>query len=75
MQEPGHRIGGDVDAELVHQPGDLFWCLTRPPNASNRVTGGVVLQQDSDGVDYFGRFFSTRLRPPPAWRTRPNSAS
>jgi hypothetical protein len=34
-----------------------------------------VLQQNLDGVDYLGRFFSTRLRPAPALRARSTSTS
>jgi hypothetical protein len=35
----------------------------------------VVFQQDFDGLDYFGRFFFTGLRPAPDCRMRPTSTS
>jgi hypothetical protein len=34
-----------------------------------------VLQQNLDDFDYFGRFFSTGLRPAPALRARSTSTS
>ena len=61
--------------ELLEKLGDLVRCLVRPLDAGDGIASGVLLQQDLDGVDYFGRFFSTRLRPPPGFRTRSNSTS
>ena len=70
-----HGIGGDVDIELPQQFGDSGRCLVGPTNAGDGISGGVVFQQDFDGLDYFGRFFSTGLRPAPGWRIRPTSTS
>ena len=55
--------------------GDSGGGLMGPPNAGDGIAGGVVFQQDFDGLDYFGRFFSTGLRPAPGWRIRPTSTS
>jgi hypothetical protein len=41
-----------------------------PLDAGDGIAGGVVLQQDFDGVDYLGSFFSSGLRPPPDLRAR-----
>ena len=41
-----------------------------PLEPGDRVPGGIVFEQDLDGIDYFGRFFPTDLRPPPGRRTR-----
>jgi len=46
-----------------------------PSDAGDRIAGGVVFQQDFDGLDYLGRFFSTGLRPAPDCRMRPTATS
>ena len=43
MQEPGHGIGGNFDAGLAHQLGDLPRRLARPPEAGNRVADRIML--------------------------------
>jgi len=70
-----HGIGRDLDIELSQQFSDSGRRLVGPPNAGDGIAGGVVFQQDFDGLDYFGRFFSTGLRPAPGWRIRPTSTS
>jgi len=42
-----------------------------PSNAGDGIAGSVVFQKDLDVLDYFGRFFSTGLRPAPDCRMRP----
>jgi len=75
VEQACHRVGGDRDVELLQQLGDLLRRLAGPLQAGDGVSRGIVFQQDLDGVDYFGRFFSACWRPPPALRTRPNSTS
>lgn len=75
MKQSRHGIGGDLDIELPQQFGDSGRRLVGPSNAGDGIAGCVVFQQDLDGLDYFGRFFSTALRPAPDCRTRPTSTS
>ena len=75
MKQSRHSIGGDLDIELPQQFGDSGRSLVSPANAGDGIAGGVVFQQDFDGLDYFGRFFPTGLRPAPACRIRPISTS
>jgi len=74
-KQPRHGIGRDLNIELPQQFGDSGRRLVGPPNASDGISGDVVFQQDFDGSDYFGRFFSTGLRPAPDCRVRPTSTS
>ena len=55
--------------------GDLLGGLAGPLQPGDGISGSVVLQKNLDGIDYFGRFFSTGLRPPPALRARSTSTS
>jgi len=71
MEQTGDRVGRDFDAVLFEQVGDLAGGATGPLQAGYGVAGRVVLQQDLDGGDYSGRFFSMGLRPPPWRRMRP----
>ena len=73
VKQPCHGIGRDLDIELPQQFGDSCRRLVGPANAGDGIAGGVVLEQDFDGIDYFGRFFSTGLRPAPDCRARPIS--
>jgi hypothetical protein len=50
--------------------GDFLGRLSRPFQMVHWVAAGFVLQQFCDSFDYFGRFFSTDLRPPPSLRIR-----
>ena len=43
-----------------------------PPISANAT---ILLQKNFDGLNYFGRFFSTGLRPPPVLRVRSTSTS
>jgi hypothetical protein len=51
VEEASHGGGGDGDAGLLEQLGDLFGRAARPPQPRDRVAGGVVLQQEFDGLD------------------------
>ena len=75
VKQPRHGIGGDLDVELPQEFGDSGRRLVGPSNAGDGIAGSVVFQKDLDGLDYFGRFFSTGLRPAPGCRIRPTSTS
>ena len=51
VEEASHGGGGDGDAGWWEQLGDLFGRAARPPQPRDRVAGGVVLQQEFDGLD------------------------
>ena len=69
----GIRRNRNVD--LLKKFCDRLGRLAGPLQSGDRISGGIVLQKNLDGIDYFGRFFSTRLRPPPILRTRSTSTS
>ena len=75
VQETSDRIGRDRNVDLLKNLGDLLGRLAGPLQPGDGIAGGVVLQQNFDGLDYFGRFFSTGLRPPPVPRVRSTSTS
>ena len=75
VQETSDRIGRDRNADLLKNLGDLLGRLAGPLQPRDGVSGRVVLQKNLDRLDYFGRFFSTGLRPPPALRARSTSTS
>ena len=75
MKQSRHGIGGNVDVELPQKLGDSGRCFVGPADTGDGIAGGVVFQQDFDGLDYVGRFFSTGLRPAPECRIRPTATS
>jgi hypothetical protein len=75
VEKTSHRIGRDRDVDLLENFRDLLSRLASPLQPGNGIPGGVVFQKNLDGIDYFGRFFSTRLRPAPALRARSTSTS
>jgi hypothetical protein len=75
VQKASDRIGRDRNADLVKNLGDLLGRLAGPLQPGDGISGRVVLQKNLDGLDYFGCFFSTGLRPPPVLRTRSTSTS
>ena len=75
VEKTSDRIGRDGNIDLLENLGDLLGRLPGPLQPGNGISGGVVLQKDLDGIDYFGRFFSTGLRPAPALRARSTSTS
>jgi hypothetical protein len=75
VEKARHRVGRDRDADLLKDLGDLLGRLAGPLQPGDGISGGVMFQQNLDGIDYFGRFFSTGLRPAPALRARSISTS
>ena len=75
VEQPSDRIGRDRDIDLPENLGDLLSRLAGPLQPGDGIAGGIVLQENLDGIDYFGRFFSTRLRPAPALRAPSISTS
>lgn len=75
VEKARDSIGRDRNIDLLEKLCDRLRRLAGPLQPGNRISGGVVLQKNLDGIDYFGRFFSTRLRPPPALRARSTSTS
>src|ERR1700683_1714681 len=61
--------------DLLKKLCDFLCRLTCPLQSRNGIAGGIVLQDDLDGIDYFGCFFFTGLLPPPTLRTRSTSPS
>ena len=75
VQEPSDRTGRYRNVDFLEHLGDLLCRHASPLQPRDRISGGVVLQKNFDGMDYFGRFFSTGRRPPPALRVRSTSTS
>ena len=73
VQKTSDRIGRYRNVDLLKNLGDLLGRLAGPLQPGDGIAGGVVLQKNFDGLDYFGRFFSTGLRPPPVLRVRSTS--
>lgn len=72
MEKTGDRVGADRDTEIAQGHGHLGRGSPRPLQAGDRITGGVVFEQEFDQGDDGGGFFSTGLRPPPERRVRPD---
>ncbi len=75
VQEASDRIGRDRNVDLRENVGDLLCRFASPLQPRDGISGRVVLQKNLDRIDYFGRFFSTGLRPPPALRAPSTSTS
>ncbi len=50
MKQAGYGVGGDGDACLLEQLSDLVGSLASPPQTGDGIAGGVVLQQNLDGL-------------------------
>jgi hypothetical protein len=72
-EKTSHRVGRDGNIDLLEDLSDLLSRLAGPLQPGDGISGGIVLQQNLDGIDYFGRFFSRGLRPAPALRARSTS--
>ncbi len=75
VQKTSDSLGRDRNVDLLKNLGDLLRRLAGPLQPGDGISGRVVLQKNLDGLDYFGRFFSTGLRPPPVLRARSTSTS
>ena len=75
VEQASDGIGRDRNIDLLKNLRDLLGRLAGPLQSANRISGRIVLEKNLDGIDYFGRFFSTRLRPPPILRARSTSTS
>ena len=75
VEKTRDRVGRDRNVDLLEDLGDLLGGLASPFQPGDRISRRIVLQKNLDGIDYFGRFFSTGLRPPPALRARSTSTS
>jgi len=74
-EKTSDRIGRNRNIDLLQDCGDLLGGFASPLQTADGIPGGIVLQKNFDRVDYFGRFFSTGLRPPPILRARSISTS
>src|SRR5260370_2982656 len=70
VQKTSDSLGRDRNVDLLKNLGDLLRRLAGPLQPGDGISGRVVLQKNLDGLDYFGRFFSTGFRPPPALAAR-----
>ena len=70
-EEAGAGVGTNQDTEVTQRHGNLGGGSARPSQTRDRVTGGVVFEQELDQCNDVGGFFSTGLRPPPERRVRP----
>lgn len=76
VEQPGHGIRSRWEAQALQMRAD--WTQTQPgpkPAAAHGIARGARFQQGAQRIDYFGRFFPTALRPPPARRVRSRSTS
>jgi hypothetical protein len=75
VEKASDRIGQDRDMDLLENLRDLLDRLPGPLQPGDGISGGVVLQKNFDGLDYFGRLFPRALRPAPGLRVRSTSTS
>src|SRR5450432_4459716 len=75
VEKASDGVGRNGNVDLLENLGDLLSRLAGPLQPGDGIAGGIVLQENLDGIDYFGSFFSTRLRPAPALRAPSISTS
>src|SRR5882672_8139854 len=51
-------VGRDWNVDLLENLRDLLRRLASPLQPGDGIASGIVLQENLDGIDYFGRFFS-----------------
>ena len=71
VQQAGDGVGRNGEAIASEQAGDLVGGAPGPFQASDGITGSVMIEKVFDDRDYFGRFFSVGMRPAPGRRVRP----
>ena len=74
MQQPTNGGMADCDSSSVQTSRKVAGCLVCPTQTTHRVTCRRVLQQFFQQLFDVRAFFSINFRPPPAQRTRSNSA-
>jgi hypothetical protein len=57
VEQTSDRVGRDGDADLLEDVGNPLGRFAGPLQPGDGIAGGVVFQQNLDGIDYFGRFF------------------
>src|SRR6266545_1480342 len=50
-------VGRDRNIDLLENLRDLLSGLASPLQPGDGIAGGIVFQENLDGIDYFGRFF------------------
>ena len=75
LEQAAHRVLADIDSHSGELFSDVAGGSSAPLHPRDRISGRVVPHQLFDSGDDFGRFFSTALRPPPAWRMRSTARS
>src|ERR1039457_6265127 len=65
VEQARNGIGRNRNIDLLKKFSELLCRLTGPLQPRDGISGGIVLQDNLDGSDYFGRFF------PPAYVHRP----
>ncbi len=68
IEKTSDRVSRNGNVDLLENLGDLLRRRAGPLQSGDGIAGGILLQENLDGIDYLGRFFSTRLRPAPALR-------
>jgi hypothetical protein len=74
-EQAGDGAGAHSNVQAQQLRRDLGGRPMGPSQTADGVARRIGLQQSLDGSDYFGRFFSTGLRPPPKFRTRSTATS
>ena len=75
VQKARNSIRRNRNLDLLQKRSDRFRRLASPLQSRDGIAGRIVRQNNLDSIDYLGRFFSTRFRPPPALRARSTSTS
>src|SRR5205814_2625392 len=75
VEKTSDGVGRDWNVDLLENLRDLLGRLAGPLQPGDGIAGGIVFQENLDGIDYVGRFFSARMRPAPALRAPSISTS